>query len=208
MAKLVLSLNPPLAEQPPTAATEWLPGLICGDRRTQETVYRSLNGRFLKLCLRYARDEQEAAMWLNEAFFKIFTRIKDFKGTGSLEGWMQRIVVTTCLDGVRQLAGRETAELPDTEAAEANTLSVSSFNDALSSLSFRELVALVQELPGTTRTVFNLYVFDAFTHQEIARELGIKEGTSHWHLNQARTLLKGKLQKLANHHERPARRGI
>ena len=66
-------------------------------------------------------------------------------------------------------------------------------NPALEKLSGDELMELIQELPPVSRLVFNLYIFENYTHAEIAEKLNIKEGTSHWHLNFARNTLKQKI---------------
>jgi RNA polymerase sigma-70 factor (ECF subfamily) len=58
----------------------------------------------------------------------------------------------------------------------------------------QELIKLIQLLPPMSRAVFNLYIFEGFSHKEIAAQLGITEGTSHWHLSSARQWLKKKIQ--------------
>jgi RNA polymerase sigma-70 factor (ECF subfamily) len=62
-------------------------------------------------------------------------------------------------------------------------------------MEFRELVKIIQVLPAMTRTVFNLFVFDGFNHKEISAQLDISEGTSHWHVHQARNMLQKKIMK-------------
>ena len=63
-------------------------------------------------------------------------------------------------------------------------------NEAISKMSGDELLRLIRQLPVTTRLVFNLYGIDGFSHREIADMLGISEGTSRWHLSDARRQLK------------------
>ena len=62
-------------------------------------------------------------------------------------------------------------------------------------MSADELIKMIQELPPMSQTVFNLFVFDGYSHTEIAETLNIKEGTSFWHLNNARNILKEKIIK-------------
>jgi RNA polymerase sigma-70 factor (ECF subfamily) len=45
-------------------------------------------------------------------------------------------------------------------------------------------------LPFATQTVFNLSVLDGFTHKEISEQLNISEGTSRWHLTEAKKKLR------------------
>lgn len=77
--------------------------------------------------------------------------------------------------------------------AEESKLSVG--NEAIENMEFRELVKVIQLLPAMTRTVFNLFVFDGYNHKEISEQLDISEGTSHWHVHQARNMLQKKIMK-------------
>ena len=71
-------------------------------------------------------------------------------------------------------------------------------NSALARMDASEVMAMIQQLPPATRTVFNLFVFDGFSHAEIAQQLGITENTSAWHVNAARTRLKHEIYKRNN----------
>lgn len=173
-------------------------GLRAADRRAQESLFRTYHSDFRKTCLRYATDEQEAEGMLSDAFFKIFTKISGYSGAGSFEGWMRQIVVNTCLSAVRTRMGRRAVmvTMPEEDPA-ADALPAPA--DAISKLAFDDLIRLIGRLPAASRAVFNLYIFDGFSHREIARELGISEGTSHWHLSTARRWLQTQL--LATRHE-------
>lgn len=165
-----------------------------GDRKAQEHIFRSYYSDFLKICLRYAANQPDAEAILSDAFFKIFTKTGSYTGAGPFEAWMRRIVVNTCLTYIRNNGSNNSySPLPDTEISHINTHNLQATNDALSRLGIRELTSLIQTLPPMSRTVFNLYVFEGYTHKEIAQQLGISEGTSHWHLNNARQWLKSKI---------------
>ena len=149
---------------------------------------------YLKVCARYAKSMEDAEQLLNDGFLKIFTQIDHFKNAGSFAGWMQRIMVNTCLDYLRSTALKEDMIMHvNSIPAEESNLSVS--NEAIESMEFRELVKIIQVLPAMTRTVFNLFVFDGFNHKEISAQLDISEGTSHWHVHQARNMLQKKIMK-------------
>jgi RNA polymerase sigma factor (sigma-70 family) len=178
--------------------TALLPDLVArcraSDRKAQEHIFRSYYSDYLKICLRYANDQPEAEAMLSDAFFKIFTKIDSYTGAGHFEGWMRRIVVNTCLTYYRNYnSSNSPAPLPESDATPTNGHSLQTMNEALSNLGLQELTKLIQKLPPVSRTVFNLYVFDGFSHKEISSQLGISEGTSHWHLSNARKWLRSKI---------------
>ncbi|MCD6012200.1 MAG: hypothetical protein K0Q79_2062 [Flavipsychrobacter sp.] len=148
---------------------------------------------FLKVCARYAKDMQDAEQLLNDGFLKVFTQIEHYKSTGSFGGWMQRIMVNTCLDYLRGTAFKEDM-IMHVHAIPAEESNIAVSNDALESMEFRELVQIIQCLPSMTRTVFNLFVFEGYNHKEISEQLDISEGTSHWHVHQARNILQKKIK--------------
>jgi RNA polymerase sigma-70 factor (ECF subfamily) len=176
-----------------------LPDLVArcraADRKAQEHIFRTYYSDFLKICLRYAHDQPAAEAMLSDAFFKIFTKIDSYNGSGPFEAWMRRIVVNTCLTHCRNSGGSTDAPLPDADHSIHTGQSLQSSNEALSRLGIQELTRLIQSLPPMSRTVFNLFVFDGYSHKEIAGHLGITEGTSHWHVSSARQWLKAKLLK-------------
>lgn len=145
--------------------------------------------------MRYSGSLHDAEQCLNDAFYKIFTRTSSYNQAGSFEGWMKRVLVNTCLDWIK--SRKSVAGLKFVEVDEHTGLpqQVHMGNDALQQLGFNEIISAMQRLPETYRTVFNLHVFEGYTHKEIATLLSVKEGTSHWYLNQARELLKKELIK-------------
>ena len=151
------------------------------------------------VCLRYGKDRHEAEEILQEGFIKVFSSLQQYRGEGSLEGWIRRVMVTTALQRLRSrtplhavLSVNGTAhEVKDDERIESN-------------LNAKELLALVQALPIVYRAVFNLYVFEGYKHKEIAELLNISEGTSKSNLYDARQWLKEKINnnKQLNNHKR------
>lgn len=179
---------------PAYSEQEILAGCRRKDRAIQEHLYRTYYSTFLKVCARYAKDMQDAEQLLNDGFLKVFTQIEKFTNSGSFEGWMRRILINTCLDYLRSSAFKEEMVM-HVRAVPAEESNLSVTNEGMESIEFKELVTLIQELPATTRTVFNLYVFDGFSHKEIGAQLDMSEGTSHWHVHQARVQLQKKIMK-------------
>ncbi len=164
-----------------------------GDRKAQEQLFQSYYSDFLKLCLRYAPDVPSAEAALSDAFFKIFTKIDGYGGTGSFEGWMRRIVVTTCLSHLRS-SGAPADALPEADGDWLPVAGGHTPNEGPGRLSMQEALACIHTLPPMQRAVFNLYVFDGYAHREIAGMLGIGESTAQAHLSNARKTLRTLLQ--------------
>jgi RNA polymerase sigma factor (sigma-70 family) len=179
---------------PAYSEEEIIAGCRQKNRALQEHLYKSYYSMFLKVCARYAKSMEDAEQLLNDGFLKVFTQIDNFKNTGSFGGWMQRIMVNTCLDYLRSTSLKEEMIMHvKSIPAEESNLSVG--NEGIENMEFKELVQIIQSLPAMTRTVFNLFVFDGFNHKEIAAQLDISEGTSHWHVHQARNMLQKKIIK-------------
>jgi RNA polymerase sigma factor (sigma-70 family) len=161
-------------------------GCLKNDRRAQEELYKRYYPAMMTLCLRYVRERSDAVEVLNDAWLKVFKQLARYDAAkGALYTWMRTIVINTALDALRKqkmIRNREVQGI-DEEAPAID-------NDAISKLSGDELLGLINQLPVTTRLVFNLYSIDGFSHREIADMLGISEGTSRWHLSDGRRQLK------------------
>jgi RNA polymerase sigma-70 factor (ECF subfamily) len=158
--------------------------------KSQEQLYKQFYPVMMKICLRYSNGNLEnAASIYNEAMFKVFRNIIQYKGEGSFEGWIKRIVINTSVDHCRKKIKFQTAELND-DAADIVPIIPEVYNR----INGNEIIALVHELPSNTGLVFNLYVMEGYKHEEIGKLLGISTGTSKWHLSEARKFLKEKIE--------------
>jgi len=163
------------------------------DRSLQEHLYKKYYSLFLKLCARYARDMHDAEQLMQDGFLKIFNHIRDYSGKGSFEGWMRRIVVNTCLDYLKSKYLKNAMQLHfPSEIGDSATFSIS--NNALDKIAMKDLLGIIQTLPPMSRTVFNLFVFEGYSHKEIGALLDMSEGTSQWHVNNARKNLQQKIK--------------
>lgn len=159
-----------------------------GKRKAQHQFFKLFYGTAMAICMRYAKDREEAEDMLNEGFLKVFTQIGKYEESGSFDAWFKKVIINTAIDYQRKYK----TLTPTTSFDDLPEISINSTteNEALSKISTDELLALIQQLPPTSRSVFNLYVFEEYPHAEIAKMLDMKEGTSHWHLNFARNKLK------------------
>jgi RNA polymerase sigma-70 factor (ECF subfamily) len=139
---------------------------------------------------RYIYRYDKAVDVVNDGFVKIFRNFSrfEYKVNESLEmmlmGWMRTIMINTAIDQLRK--NNFIPEIGDiSETIWMKDKSQSSDQ----SLLYKELVKEIKKLPPSYRTVFNMYVIDGFTHQEIADTLGISIGTSKSNLSKARVIL-------------------
>ena len=172
---------------------ELVRGCIINDRRAQEQLYKQFHGPMASICVRYTRNEHDAIEVLHNGFLKVYKNIDRFDGTkASLYTWIRTIMVHTAIDFLRQKK-RWYVSHGELEKIEENGVEA----EAVMRLSTQELLKLVQNLPPATQAVFNLYVIEGYTHKEIGGLLGISDGTSKWHLSEARRLMQQFLTKLA-----------
>jgi RNA polymerase sigma factor (sigma-70 family) len=173
-------------------------GCLQNDRKCQEQLYRLLAPRMLAVCMRYATDKDEAQDILQEGFIKMFRNMNNYRGEGSLEGWIRRIMVHCAISRYRKLKPMVLVDDFASEEAAAMPLS-KSYND--NGLEAKDLMKLVQKLPKNYRSVFNMYAIEGYSHQEIGSSLGMSELLSRTTLHRARTLLKDMVAKLTMREE-------
>lgn len=170
-----------------------LDSCIKGDREAQRVLYDRLASRMFPVCIRYVGDRTLAEDVLQEGFITLFTKLKDYKGDGSFEGWARRIFVTTALMSLRKKdALKMSEELDAVKGMKADTTS------QIQNIGYKELMELVMSLPPGFRTVFNMYAIEGYSHKEIAETLGITETTSRTQFSRARVWLQNKIQEREN----------
>lgn len=163
---------------------------IQGDRASQKVLYDRLAPRMFPICIRYIGDKVLAEDILQDGFITLFSKLKDFKGDGSFEGWARRIFVTTALMSLRKKdALKMSDDLDAARGMKAETVS------QVQNIGYKELMALVMSMPPGFRTVFNMYSIEGYSHKEIGEMLGISETTSRTQLSRARTWLQNKIKE-------------
>jgi RNA polymerase sigma factor (sigma-70 family) len=167
-----------------------LEGCRKGDRKAQESLYKTLASRMMGVCMRYAKDSYEAEDVLQMGFVKVFQKVSEFRGEGSFEGWIRRIMVNTAIESYR----KNLRNLNLVDIDEVYDQPQSTFD--MSGLELKDLLKLVQKLSNGYRLVFNMYVIEGYSHKEIAGQLGITEGASKSQLSRARAILKEKIIKM------------
>ncbi len=165
-----------------------------------KALYERYYSPMLGVCLRYATNYADAEDFVQDGFIKVFSDIRSYKGLGSLEGWIRRVIINSVLMQLRK--SKKEYAYENMETAMKGTFDDPMENDDGSApepdvLDFtqEEAVQIIQTLPDGFRKVLNLYVIDGFKHREIAKLLDISVGTSKSQLNRARKLMKLKLKE-------------
>ena len=141
----------------------------------------------MTICRRYAKDQPEAEDMLQDAFIRIFNHIGQFKSAGSFEGWLKKITVNTAIGILQKRKVKIVTISDDQHEMESQDINV------LSDLNAEDLVKLINQLPDGYRMIFNLYVVEGYSHDEIAEMLKIKTATSRSQLSKARAMLKDRI---------------
>ena len=156
-----------------------------GNRNSQKLLYKQFYGYGMTVCVRYAKNREEAQEILNDGFIKVFKNLHKFDFEKPFRMWLRRILINTAIDYLRKYKKYHNTEDLET-VYDASTQEA----DSLSNLSVQEILKLVQQLAPSYRAVFNLYVIDGFPHKEIAKQLGISVGTSKSNLAMAKKRLR------------------
>lgn len=148
-------------------------GCIEKNAIAQKNLYEKFVRKMMGVCLRYCDCSEEAEDVVQNGFISIFDNIESFKGTGSLEGWIRKIMVNTALTHIRKNKKlKQNIELDGVEFMLASNM------DSGDSFAVKDLLKIIQTLPLGFKTVFNLYAIEGYSHREIAEMLNISESTS------------------------------
>ncbi len=166
--------------------TQLIQGCIDNNRQAQELLYRKHFAVMMGMCMRYTSDRELAMEIVNTGMLRVFQKIELYEGKGSLEGWIRRIVFHAVSDHFKK--EKKYVQFMVFEEAEA-----SEAPEAVSNAYYDDLMKLVCQLPNMTQKVFVMYAIEGFSHLEIGATLNISDGTSKWHLSNARQKLKAML---------------
>jgi RNA polymerase sigma factor (sigma-70 family) len=160
------------------------------ERKAQEALYRHFYPFAAAIALRYVKNNDDMADVVSLAFIKLFKALPRFDTRrGSFHAWFKTIVIHEALDLIKahsKFTGNH-------EVADAEEIAVD--NTAIDHMSIGEIMTMIRKLPPATHAVFVMYVMEGYNHKEIAQQLNISEGTSKWHLSEARRSLKQQIEQ-------------
>lgn len=160
------------------------------NRGSQKILYGSFYGYAMAICDRYANKQEDAVEILNDGFLKIFREIHHYSPAyadvvSSFKGWLRKIMVYTAIDHFRKNHKHRMVTQLDNLVYQVENVS----EDAIDHLSYEEIIRAIQDLSPGYRTVFNLFIIEGLSHEEISYKLGISIGTSKSNLSKARKQL-------------------
>jgi RNA polymerase sigma-70 factor, ECF subfamily len=159
------------------------------NREAQRILYDLHAPKMLSVCRYYISDLQHAEDVMLSSFFKVFTKLKEFKSEGSFEGWIRRIMVRESISFLRQQKQMEFLK-DEVEVYDEVT------NNIKTEMDVEKIQLLIDNLPDGYRIVFVMHAIEGYKHSEIAEMLNIREGTSKSQLFKARKLLQQQLNAL------------
>lgn len=168
-----------------------------GDRKSQFSLYKKYFGLLMSVCIRYENNRDDASALLNIGFMKILNSLEKYKPSAPFSAWARRVMINVAIDEFRRNKKYQ-QHIQHIDFSETQ-IEPKSYNEPTDfPLSHSKIKELIQNLPPMSKEIFNLFVFDGYRHAEISSMMEISEGTSKWHVSNARKLLKEKIQLIIN----------
>lgn len=163
---------------------------IAGDDQSQRKLYEKHQVMWFMTALRYGKNKVQADDIFQEGLIQIFKDLHQFNSKKSaFNTWSSRVMVNAALRFLKKHAWKNMI------VEQEQTLQLEDKSENIfSKMSAKEITRIIQNLPLGYRLVFNMYVIEGYKHNEIAQELGIKEGTSKSQLSKARKLLRQQIE--------------
>lgn len=177
-----------------------LTACVKNDRLAQQELYQLCYGPLISICMRYKKNQLDGIAILNDAFLKILTNLQYLGEDVPFEPWAKRITINCCINDYRKIKNKPTLVNVENDASLDILLNIDDdeIDTEGAGISIDALRGLMAELPNSSQEVFQLYILEGYNHAEIGEILGISEGTSKWHLNNARKILRHKLKEKFN----------
>jgi RNA polymerase sigma-70 factor (ECF subfamily) len=172
---------------------ELLERCIKNNRKAQEQLYKQFHGPMWSICMRYIGNKEEALEVLNDGFLKVFLNLGKYdESLSSLYTWMSRIMINAAIDFMRKKKALKFIPVQELETQLDQPV-----DDLPDKYTVQQLVHYINQLPPTTKLVFNLHTIEGYSHEEIAGFLKITNSTSRWHLADGRKKLREIITKNA-----------
>ena len=166
------------------------------DSEAFKQIYDMYAPKMMGVCMRYMHNRVDAEDILQDSFIKVYLNIKRYRGEGSVEGWIRRIVVNVAINKLRNDAKKELKLMDDDELRNIKDNESSDMNnDVEYKYSAQQMLNAIQKLSNMNRAVFNLAEIEGYSYKEIAEQLNTSESTARSTLSRAKSILKAILEK-------------
>ncbi|HEY3385540.1 MAG TPA: RNA polymerase sigma factor [Saprospiraceae bacterium] len=159
---------------------------IRGDRKAQLRLYDQCYSYMMSICIRYCKDKHEAGSRLNLSFLKVLQHLEQFDRTGSFKAWVSKITLRSIIDEFRAQQKHYKQHVYYGQLSQEIDLPHEEDSHVARETDINYLMSIIAKLPPMDKQVFNLFAIDGYGHKEIATMLNISEGTSKWHVFEAR----------------------
>jgi len=165
---------------------------ICGNRKAQKELYEKYSPYFFGICRRYMPTIEDAEDVLVMGFTTIFASLNTFKGEGSFENWMKRIIINTAIVTIRE--NKKHYNLDEEYDEEGKNGNLKSENIIYSQINTKYIMEQIRQLPEQKKMIFNLYAIEGYSYDKISEVLEISVGTVRSQLAKARKILQKKIK--------------
>ena len=168
-----------------TDENAFIGALVKNEKWAQKELYERYYSKLMGICMRYAKNKDDARDLLHDGFIKVLNKIHKYTPGTSLNAWVCRIIVNNCIDNYRKQSIRRTEDIDTAYDISSKT------EDAVAKCGAKELLSAIQLLPDSYKMVFNLFAIEGYPHKDIANMMNISESTSRSNLSKARAKLQG-----------------
>ena len=177
-----------------SAIYEVIDGCKRNDRNCQKLLFELFAKKMMGVCLRYCPNYETARDMVQDGFIKVYTKLESFKGESSIETWMTRIFINTCLSHLDKAENKNKYFDINDPAIQYHTeqlVNDEEVEDLIRNLPVNKILDYMNQLPEKYKVVLSMYSVDGFSHQQISDSLGIQLGSSKSRLSRARAMLIG-----------------
>lgn len=160
-----------------------------GSEIAKNKIHLAFKSLVFSVCFKYLKNVMEAEDLSQECFIKIFSKMCDYRGEGSFEGWVRKIAVNLSITEYK----RRKRYYYHSDVDDAYSVEDNSYEKIESDLSLPEINSVINKLPNGYKKVFELYFIEDYSHKEISEMLGIDVNTSKSQLCRARKMLMKKI---------------
>lgn len=155
-----------------------------GTQSSFKALYELYQGYCYTICVRYGISAYEVKDCLQIIFMEIFKSLKNFNPEKSqFKTWLTRITINQILMHKR----KSQIQYEDLEDGKINLIDRSFEIPVEAKMDEKIMHELLSKMPKKYISVFNLFIIDGYSHQEIAKKLDITESTSRVMLHRGRS---------------------